>query len=148
MSPNKEKKTRKKRRSDSDGVKVKRSYYSFSKYYPGGGSSQKYRKVMVETPDEHKRIKIILSVFAIIILVYIGCFSMSLAIEISNAPTTETTLPTQEVTTAPYQEVTTTLPPAPTYEVTLEEPEREVNVTTTTKAPETSDTSSTDVTGE
>ena len=72
---------------------------------------------------------------------------MSLAIEISNAPTTETTLPTQEVTTAPYQEVTTTLPPAPTYEVTLEEPEREVNVTTT-KAPETSDTSSTDVTGE
>ncbi|MBE6747150.1 MAG: hypothetical protein E7558_06840 [Ruminococcaceae bacterium] len=147
MSPNKEKKTRKKRRSDSDGVKVKRSYYSFSKYYPGGGSSQKYRKVMVETPDEHKRIKIILSVFAIIILVYIGCFSMSLAIEISNAPTTEATLPTQEVTTAPYQEVTTTLPPAPTYEVTLEEPEREVNVTTT-KAPETSDTSSTDVTGE
>ena len=147
MSPNKEKKTRKKRRSDSDGVKVKRSYYSFSKYYPGGGSSQKYRKVMVETPDEHKRIKIILSVFAIIILVYIGCFSMSLAIEISNAPTTEATLPTQEVITAPYQEVTTTLPPAPTYEVTLEEPEREVNVTTT-KAPETSDTSSTDVTGE
>ena len=147
MSLNKEKKTRKKRRSDSDGVKVKRSYYSFSKYYPGGGSSQKYRKVMVETPDEYRKIKIILSVFAVIILVYVGCFSMSLAIEISNAPTTEATLPTQEVTTAPNQEVTTTLPPEPTYEVTLEEPEREVNVTTT-EAPETSSADSTAVTGE
>lgn len=147
MSLNKEKKTRKKRRSDSDGVKVKRSYYSFSKYYPGGGSSQKYRKVMVETPDEYRKIKIILSVFAVIILVYVGCFSMSLVIEISNAPTTEATLPTQEVTTAPNQEVTTTLPPEPTYEVTLEEPEREVNVTTT-EAPETSSADSTDVTGE
>lgn len=148
MSLNKEKKTRKKRRrSDSDGVKVKRSYYSFSKYYPGGGSSQKYRKVMVETPDEYRKIKITLSVFAVIILVYVGCFSMSLAIEISNAPTTEATLPTQEVTTAPNQEVTTTLPPEPTYEVTLEEPEREVNVTTT-EAPETSSADSTAVTGE
>lgn len=142
MSPNEEKKIRKKRRSDSDGVKVKRSYYSFSKYYPGGGSSQKYRKVMVETPDEHKKIKIILSVFAVIILIYIGCFSMSVAIEISNAPTTEPTVPTQEVTTAPSQEITTTLPPEPTHEVTLEEPEREVNVTTT-QPPETSASSDT-----
>lgn len=147
MSLNKEKKSRKKRRSDSDGVKVKRSYYSFSKYYPGGGSSQKYRKVMVETPDEYKKIKIILSVFAVIILVYVGCFSMSLAIEISNTPTTEATVPTQEVTTAPNQETTTTLPPETTYEVTLEEPEREVNVTTT-QPPETSNADSTDVTGE
>lgn len=136
MSSDKEKKIRKKRRSDSDGVKVKRSYYSFSKNYPGGGSSQKYRKVMVETPDENRNIKIILAVFAVIILIYTGCFSMSVALEIANTPTTEVTLPTQEVTTVPSQEVATTLPPETTHPVTLEEPEREVNVTTT-EPPET-----------
>ncbi len=140
MSSKEEKKIRKKRRSDSDGVTVKRSYYSFSKYYPGGGSSQKYRKVMVETPDEHRKAKIILSVFAVIILIYVGCFSMSVALEISNAPTTEATIPTEEVTTSPAQTPTTTLPPETTYEVTLEEPERETNITTTL-SPEATDTS-------
>lgn len=144
MSQNEEKKTKRKRRSDSDGVKVKRSYYSFSKYYPGGGSSQKYRKVMVETPDEHRKIKIILSVFAMVILIYVGCFSMSVALKISNAPTTDPSATTEisltETTTLP-------LPTEPTHEVTLEEPEREVNVTTTEG--ETSDgSSSTDNTTE
>lgn len=126
-------KTNKKRKTDSDGVKVKRSYYSFSKYYPGGGSEQKYLRVMHETPDEHKNIKIILSVFLLLVIVFVGYFSTSVALNISEAPTTtepqstlSTTLPSENVT----QETTT-----PTEKTTLEEPEREVNVT----EPETSD---------
>lgn len=128
MSNKEEKTIKKKRRSDSDGVKVKRSYYSFSKYYPGGGSSQEYRKVMVETPDEHKKIKLILSVFAVIILIYIGCFSMSVALKIADTPTTEVT--TSSETTTKKSSESTTSEPKTTYEVTIEEPDRENNLTT------------------
>ncbi len=121
----------KKRRSDSDGVKVKRSYYSFSKYYPGGGSEQKYLRVMHETPDEYRTVKIILGVFALFVAVFIGYFSTSVALEISDAPTTTqaTVAPT---TTAPSSSKPQASKPKPsTTETTLEEPEREVNLTTT-----------------
>lgn len=132
MSTEKEKfKRNKKRKTDSDGVKVKRSYYSFSKYYPGGGSEQKYLRVMHETPDEHRNIKIILSVFVLLVMVFIGYFSTSVALNISEAPTTtkapstlSTTMPSENAT----QEAETT---APTEKTTLEEPERENNVTET-----------------
>lgn len=132
MSIKKEKRQKnKKRRSDSDGVKVKRSYYSFSKYYPGGGSEQKYLRVMHETPDEHRTVKIILSVFALFVAVFVGYFSMSVALNISDAPTTIETVTV--ATTVPSADTSegTTAPPTPTEEVTVEEPEREVNVTTT-----------------
>ncbi len=132
MSIKKEKRKRtEKRRSDSDGVKVKRSYYSFSKYYPGGGSEQKYLRVMHETPDEHRTVKIILAVFTLFVAVFVGYFSMSVALNISDAPTTVETVTVP--TTAPKTDSIsdTTKPAKPTEEVTLEEPEREVNVTTT-----------------
>ncbi len=140
MSIKKEKfKSNKKRKTDSDGVKVKRSYYSFSKYYPGGGSEQKYLRVMHETPDEHRNIKIILSVFVLLVAVFIGYFSTTVALNISEAPTTtepqstlSTTLASEDVT----QKVKTT---APTEKTTLEEPEREVNVTQATE-PESNET--------
>lgn len=119
----------KKKRSDSDGVKVKRSYYSFSKYYPGGGSEQKYLRVMHETPDEHRTIKIILGVFAILVAVFVGYFSTSVALEISDIPTT-TQATTEVPTTAAKSDTDKTTKPKPsTLETTLEEPEREVNVT-------------------
>ena len=132
-----ERKRAKKRKSDSDGVKVKRSYYSFSKYYPGGGSSQKYRKVMVETKDEKRKIKIVLGVFGLLVLVIIGYFSTTVAIDISNAPTTTkaevvTTVPVTENNSESVPDETTkpTEPEKSTFAVTQEEPEREVNVTT------------------
>lgn len=148
MSVKKEKtRKNKKRKTDSDGVKVKRSYYSFSKYYPGGGSEQKYLRVMHETPDEHRNIKIILSVFALFVAVFIGFFSMSVALNVADAPTTTEPISTQP-TTVPVADNTqgTTAAPTPTVLVTLEEPEREVNVTTT-QPPETSGEDVTDLTG-
>lgn len=129
----KKEKTRKskKRRTDSDGVKVKRSYYSFSKYYPGGGSEQKYLRVMHETPDEHRGIKIILSVFALFVILFVGYFGTSVALNISDAPTT-TEPPVTLATTAPdpNSQEPVTEPTTQSVKTTLEEPEREVNVTT------------------
>lgn len=124
----------KKRKSDSDGVKVKRSYYSFSKYYPGGGSSQKYRKVMVETKDEKRSIKIALTVLGLLMLVVIGYFVSSVALNVSNAPTTEpkTALTETEPTASPLKTDETsavTKPKETEPKTTIEEPEREVNVT-------------------
>lgn len=149
MSIRKEKiKKNKKRRTDSDGVKVKRSYYSFSKYYPGGGSEQKYLRVMHETPDEHKAIKIILSVFALFVIAFVGYFSTSVALDVSNAPTT-TEPPVTLATTVPdasnNSSEPATEPPTQSVKTTLEEPEREVNVTTTAP-PATDSTDSTAVT--
>ncbi|MDD6021049.1 MAG: hypothetical protein PUB94_00090 [Oscillospiraceae bacterium] len=131
MSIKKEKQN-KKRKTDSDGVKVKRSYYSFSKYYPGGGSEQKYLRVMHETPDEHRNIKIILSIFALLTVAFIGYFSTTVALDISNAPTTTAPFSTQSAT-APsgVPDADETESETTAVKTTLEEPEREVNVTTT-----------------
>lgn len=137
--PSKEKKIRKKRKSDSDGVTVKRSYYSFSKYYPGGGSSQKYRRVMKETRDEKLPIKIAFAVLGLIAVVFIGYFTTTVALDISYAPTTEpteavteessdTTLPAVVDTTKSEEKTTQ----ATTELTTIEEPEREINVTSQT----------------
>lgn len=141
---NKEKKTRQKRRSDSDGVTVKRSYYSFSKYYPGGGSSQKYRRVMKETKDEKLPLKIALCAIGLIIVIFIGYFTTTVGLVISNAPTTEPTVPvtesvTTEVPVTSTQETTQKAPVTtekPTESTTIEEPEREVNVTSFTEESE------------
>lgn len=138
----KEKKTRnKKRRSDSDGVTVKRSYYSFAKYYPGGGSSQKYRRVMKETKDEKKPIKIAFAALGLMVVAFIGWFMTTVALDVSYAPTTEptqtvtqepeeTTLPAVIETTKHKEEKTTQKETSET--ATIEEPEREVNVTVPT----------------
>lgn len=134
----KEKKPRgnKKRKSDSDGVTVKRSYYGFSKYYPGGGSSQKYRRVMKETEDEHKSLKIALTVLGLVIAVFIGYITTTAALDVSYAPTTEepslTAESTSGISVPGSSEQTSSkkeTQKATTEPTTVEEPEREVNVT-------------------
>lgn len=135
----KRKSERKKRKSDSDGVTVKRSYYSFSQYYPGGGSSQKYRRVMKETKDEKKPLKIAFAVLGLAVLVFIGYFFTTVCLEVSYAPTTEPTeLVTETVsTTSKLTEIsesetvhtTEKMTEPKTEGSTIEEPEREVNVT-------------------
>lgn len=144
MSINKnEHRKNKKRRSDSDGVTVKRSYYSFSKYYPGGGSSQKYRRVMKDTRDEKLPVKVLLAFTVVLISVIIGYILTTSAINISYAPTTTEA----QTTTAPVlsEERTseTTAKHSETAQVTelttIEEPEREINVTTTAAETEISE---------
>lgn len=135
MSTNENKlRKNKKRKSDSDGVTVKRSYYSFSKYYPGGGSSQKYRRVMKDTRDEKLYLKILLAVSVVLLSVLIGYILTSSAVNISYAPTTEELQITEEVTVKPQQTekettVKNTQVTETTEETTIEEPEREINVT-------------------
>lgn len=137
----KEKKHRnKKRRSDSDGVTVKRSYYSFAKYYPGGGSSQKYRRVMKETKDEMLPIKAAFAVIGLVLVVFIGFFMTTVGLEISGAPTTEPTSVTENSTETTQNAVIDTTKPKEekttkekTESTTIEEPEREINVTSRTE---------------
>lgn len=133
-------KKKKKRKNYFNGVIVRRSWYSFSRYYPGGGSSQKYRKVMNEVPEPHKQIKIILAVFLLLVVTFIGYFSANVAISIANAPTTakfeeSTTQPQLQTPTdtttekSKAKEEKTTKKQETTYAVTVEEPEREINIT-------------------
>lgn len=130
----------KKRRSDSDGVTVKRSYYSFSKYYPGGGSSQKYRRVMKETRDEKRPLHIALAVAGLIAVIFLGYLTTTTALDISYAPTTEVTEPqTQEQDTTVPAVIDTTRTTEKettrqtTESTTIEEPEREINITSFTE---------------
>ena len=143
MATEKKRTKNNKRKTNSDTVTVKRSYYTFSKQYPGGGSSQEYRKVMNDTANEKKSIRIILSIFALLVIVFVGYFTTSVGINISNAPTTGQTenIQTTQINTenTDQSENTSEKPTEPKKAVTQEEPEREVNVTTTKSQTENAD---------
>ncbi len=89
---------------------------------------------MVETKDEKRSIKIALTVLGLLMLVVIGYFVSSVALNVSNAPTTEptTALTETEPTASPLKTDETsavTKPKETEPKTTIEEPEREVNVT-------------------
>ncbi len=133
-------------------VTVRRSFYTFAEDYPGGGSSLEYRKTIESEKKDRKIAKGIFAALGIIIVFLASFFATRTVLEIANEPTTQETVSekkepettevsTTEPATEPVTEPSTretTLTTEPTtqkqtnaygYEVTLEEPERENNVT-------------------